>query len=108
MSETKIKYVTATWGTDIKRLEITRETAKFVWHIRMEYNGDAERKMAKGENVHNSYADARAFLIARAMKELDRVHMALSRTEAALARAYAIPESEPESAELPAEGELRL
>lgn len=109
MSETKIKYVTSSWGTDIKRLTITRETAKFVWYIRMEYNGDAEHKLAKGENVHDSYASARLHLLTKANNAILVARKRLATAENTYNQlTQMLPEIEPEPVSLPSSGELKL
>jgi len=75
-----IKWETGGYGRDlIRRIECTRETEKSVWHIR--YGKETRRdKVSSYERVHDSWEEAKAFLVEKTTQSESTLEDQLHRT----------------------------
>ncbi|MDQ1921672.1 hypothetical protein [Massilia pseudoviolaceinigra] len=91
MSAPLIKYRTGWIGNAIETVECTRETAKCVYLVgRGKKLERREAKLAEYAQYHDSWADAKEYLRAKAEDERDHSAVALEIAEAKLAKISAM------------------
>lgn len=66
------KFRTATWGEYIKEVEIERENDNWVW-----INGKRFAKRSTYESYHDTYEQARGYLVAKQQEEVEHRQRAL-------------------------------
>jgi hypothetical protein len=66
------------WG-EIKPVQCTKVTAGFVWPV--ESNGRRKSRKSDWSSYHETWADARAAMLAKAGRDLDAARLQLARAQ---------------------------
>ena len=93
-----IKYRTTSNFKEIEKREITRETEKNIFYIYTYHDGTKqevrELKRSTYQNWHNSFEDAREFIIKRLTSNLDYLNSQITETSKKLLVVESLTEDE--------------